>query len=337
VLEDEKLAHDRLSGGSPGAEIARIRACRAIIGAARIAPSRPIVTETYVPRRAPESFDLKLRGLRHHVTRWAGTDPDPVVLLHGWADTGDTFQFLVDAMEQRHTFLAPDLRGFGRSEWPADGYWFPDYFADLEAVLDELAPQRPVTLVGHSMGGNIATMYAGIRPERVGRVVCIEGFGLARTRPEQAPARYREWLGQLREPPAFSRFPSLQAFTDLLVRRNPRLTRERAAFIASAWTALQTDGSVVVGADPAHKRVNAVLYRREEAEAVWREITAPVLYVIAEQSEFLPRLGEDGRPDNVARIIRRLEPCTIPDAGHMVHHERPEQLAVEIEAFLRRH
>jgi pimeloyl-ACP methyl ester carboxylesterase len=293
--------------------------------------------ETYAPRRAPESFDLDLRGLRHHVTRWPGTDPEPVFLLHGWADTGDTFQFLVDELPRRRSFIAPDLRGFGRSEWPAEGYWFPDYFADLEALIERLAPAGPVTLVGHSMGGNIATLYAGIRPERVHRVVCIEGFGLARTHPEQAPARYREWLGQLREPPAFARFPSLEAFTHLLARRNPRLAPERAAFVAAAWTACQPDGSVVVRADPAHKRVNAVLYRREEAEAIWREVIAPVLYVVAEQSDFLPRLGEDARPENMARVIRRLEPCVIPDAGHMVHHEQPELLARAIEAFLERH
>jgi pimeloyl-ACP methyl ester carboxylesterase len=291
----------------------------------------------YVPRRSPEASDLEIRGLRHHVTRWRGTDPEPVFLLHGWADTGDTFQFLVDALPDHRSFVAPDLRGFGRSEWPADGYWFPDYFADLEALLDRLAPGTPVTLVGHSMGGNIATLYAGIRPERVRRVVCIEGFGLARTHPEQAPARYREWLTQVREPPAFARFPSLEAFTHLLVRRNPRLAPDRAAFIAAAWTRAEADGSVTVRADPAHKRVNAVLYRREEAEACWREIIAPVLYVVAEQSDFLPRLGEDARPETMARFVRRLEPCLIPDAGHMVHHEQPERLAHEIEHFLAHH
>ena len=145
------------------------------------------------------------------------------MLLHGWMDTGDTFQFLVDAMSDRHSFVAPDWRGFGRTEWPADGYWFPDYFADLDALLDAWSPDAPVTLIGHSMGGNIATLYAGIRPERVRRVVCIEGFGLTRTQPEQAPGRYREWLRQLREPPEFASFPSLDAFAHLLVRRNPRL------------------------------------------------------------------------------------------------------------------
>ena len=206
---------------------------RAICGAHALQFATRTMLQPYVPRRTPEALELQVRGLRHHVTRWAGTDPDPVFLLHGWMDTGDTFQFLVDALPECRTCIAPDWRGFGRSEWPADGYWFPDYYADLEALLDHFAPGNRVTLVGHSMGGNIATMYAGIRPERVRRVVCIEGFGLSRTRPEQAPARYREWLDQVLEPPKFARFPSVEAFAHLLARRNPRLTPERAAFIGS--------------------------------------------------------------------------------------------------------
>ena len=290
----------------------------------------------YVPRREPARDDLILRGLRHHLTIWRGADPEPVFLLHGWMDTGDTFQFLADAMSDRWTLVAPDLRGFGRSEWPADGYWFPDYLADLDALLDRLAPGAPVTLVGHSMGGNIATLFAGIRPERVRRVVCIEGFGLTRTHPEQAPGRYREWLRQLREPEAFASFPSFEAFAHLLARRNPRLTPERAAFIALSWAIRADDGTVRVRSDPAHKRVSPVLYRREETEACWREITAPVLYVIAEQSAILKRMGEDATPENMARFISRLEPCVILDASHMVHHERPDTLARSIETFLDR-
>lgn len=290
----------------------------------------------YVPRREPERIDLPLRGLRHHLTTWRGGDAEPIVLLHGWMDTGDTFQFLADAMSDRWTLVAPDWRGFGRSEWPADGYWFPDYYADLDALLDRLSPHAPATLVGHSMGGNIASIYAGIRPERVRRVVCIEGFGLARTRPEQAPGRYREWLRQLREPATFASFPSFESFAHLLARRNPRLPPERAAFIARAWATRTADGTVRVRSDPAHKRVNPVLYRREEAEACWREVVAPVLYVVAGQSEFMGRLGGEADPAHMAGFIRRLEPCIIQEASHMVHHEKPEALARAIEAFLGR-
>lgn len=290
----------------------------------------------YLPRREPERTDLRLRGLRHHLTTWRGDDDEPVLLLHGWMDTGDTFQFLADAMAGRWTLVAPDWRGFGRSEWPPDGYWFPDYYADLDALLDVLSPRAPATLVGHSMGGNIALTYAGIRPERVRRVVCIEGFGLARTRPEQAPGRYREWLRQLREPATLASFPSFESFAHLLARRNPRLTPERAGFIARAWATRMDDATVRVRSDPAHKRVNPVLYRREEAEACWREVTAPVLYVIAVGSEYMARLGGEADPVHMAQFIRRLEPCCIPDASHMLHHEQPGLLARAIEAFFER-
>ena len=294
------------------------------------------MTDAYEPKRRPVHEQVVVRGLRHHVTRWPGEDGELLVLLHGWMDTGDTFQFLVDELSPRHACVAPDWRGFGRSEWPAEGYWFPDYLGDLDAMLDAWSPDAPVTIVGHSMGGNVATLYAGVRPERVSRVVCIEGFGLSRTSPEQAPGRYREWLRQLREAPSLATFPSLEAFAHLLARRNPRLTPDRARFIARAWTAEAADGSVRVSSDPAHKRVNAVLYRREEAEACWREIVAPVLYVIAAQSEFMARLDGDADPATMSRVIRRLEPVRIEDASHMVHHERPEVLAREIEAFLAR-
>lgn len=291
---------------------------------------------TYVPRREPERSDRTLRGLRHHLTTWRGADSEPVVLLHGWMDTGDTFQFLADALSDRWTLVALDWRGFGRSEWPAGGYWFADYYGDLDALLEQLSPHAPVTLVGHSMGGNVAMTYAGIRPERVRRVVSIEGFGLARTQPEQAVGRYREWMRQLGEPTAFASYPTFEAFAHYLARRNPRLAPERADFIARAWARSAGDGTVQVCADPAHKRVNPVLYRREEAEACWREVTAPVLYVIAGRSEFMGRLGGAADPAHMAGFIRRLEPCTIPDASHMLHHERPELLAREIEAFFAR-
>ena len=118
------------------------------------------MTSPYVARRKPVADERVVRGLRMHLTRWPGADPQPIVLLHGFMDTGDTFQFLVDELPASRTFVAPDWRGFGRSGWPVDGYWFPDYFGDLDALLDVLSPGAPVALVGHSMGGNIAMMYA---------------------------------------------------------------------------------------------------------------------------------------------------------------------------------
>ncbi len=275
-----------------------------------------------------------MRGLEHHLTRWPGIDPAPWLLLHGWADAGSTFQFLADALPEERTLVAPDWRGFGQSAWPGDGYWFPDYFADLDALLEQLSPDTPVTLVGHSMGGNIAMMYAGIRPERVRTVVSIDAFGLPRTRPEQAPERYRNWLAQLEESSPFARFPSYEAFAQYLHRRSPRLPLERAAFIARAWAETAEDGGVRMRADPRHKRVNAVLYRREEAEACWEAIRAPLLLVAAGESDFAARIAGDDTIGRMRAIVPHCHVVSIPDSGHMVHHERPEALAAAIEHFV---
>ena len=275
-----------------------------------------------------------MRGLAVHLTRWPGRGPEPWLLLHGWMDTGATFQFLVDALRPERSLIAPDWRGFGASAWPADGYWFPDYFADLDALLDLLSPQAPVTLVGHSMGANIAMMYAGLRPERVRTLVSIEGFGLPRTRPEQAPARYRTWLDELRETPVFARFPSHAAFVQYLQKRSPRLPAERAEFIAHAWATGAPDGGTRMRADPRHKRVNPILYRREEAEACWREIRAPLLFVAGMDSDHARRYTDDPSLDGMRELIQRFTLVTVANAGHMVHHEQPEAVAAAIEQFM---
>lgn len=289
---------------------------------------------SYAPRRQPEHETLAVRGLEQHVIRWRGVEPRPIVLLHGFLDAGATFQFLVDCLAEEHTLLAPDWRGFGRSGRPSGGYWFPDYFADLEAVLDRESPDQPVVLVGHSMGGNIANIYAGIRPERVSAVVSLEGFGLPDTTPDMAPGRYRQWLDQLRAPSRFLHYPSYEALAEILAKRNPRLSRERAEFIARAWGREDDRGRVVLLADPAHRWVNPVLYRHAEVEACWAQIQAPVLMVLGGQSEYRERFARRLEERNLRRLFRRLSLVWLEDAGHMLHHEQPERVAELIEAFL---
>ncbi len=295
--------------------------------------SRLVSAQTYQPRRSPRHEFHAIRGLRYRFTCW-GSGPSPVVLLHGWMDAGETFQFLVDAMPERWSFVAPDWRGFGHSEREPGGYWFPNYLADLDALLDLFSPAAPAILVGHSMGGNVAALYAGIRPERVRRLVNMEGLGLARTSPDQAPARYRRWLEGLRDTPAFSTYASNEQFVQFLTGRNVRLDPARARFIAQAWAEPRGNGRITIRSDPRHKLVNPVLYRREEAEACWRSVTAPVLLLVGAHSEFRGRLGEDAREERLRQLFANVRIATVADAGHMMHHERPEEVARIIEKFL---
>jgi pimeloyl-ACP methyl ester carboxylesterase len=290
---------------------------------------------SYSVRRQPELATLQIRGLKFQLYRWPGTDPQPVVLAHGWGDTGETFQFLVDHLSGRHTIVAFDARGFGRTEWPQDGYWFPDYLADLEAILDVLSPDAPVDLLGHSMGGNVAMLYAGARPERVRRLINLEGFGLPPTTPDQAPARYREWLDEIKHGTRFATYDSFEQLAGVLARRNPRTSIEHLDFIARSWARRRDDGRVELRSDPRHKRVNPTLYQRDQAEACWREITAPVLFVVAALSDVGRRLEDATVDTHFKRQFRNLSLVTLDDAGHMMHHERPREVAELIEQFFR--
>lgn len=288
----------------------------------------------YLARRQAQLERLEVRGLEFQLYRFAGADPRPVVLLHGWGDSGATWQFVVDQLDSRHTVLAFDARGFGRSQWAMDGYWFADYLADLEAILGRLAPGVAVDLVGHSMGGNVAMLYAGVRPQRVRRLISLEGFGLAPTTADMAPERYRQWLDQLQEGVDFLTYDSFDQFVAVLARRNPRTPRDRLEFIAHAWAA-QRDGRVQLRADSRHKRVNPVLYQRDQAEACWSQIAAPVLLVAGRLSQFAQRLSPGAGSAAAPDWLRAATWVTLDDAGHMLHHEQPRAVAQLIDEFLR--
>jgi pimeloyl-ACP methyl ester carboxylesterase len=277
---------------------------------------------------------LALRGLEHRLLRWGPESADPLVLLHGHSDCAATWQFVADELPPELPLAALDWRGFGGSARSAGGYWFPDYYADLEALLDRLLPRGTARIVGHSMGANVAMVYAGLRPARVRALVNLEGFGLSRTQPSQAPDRLARWLDELRESPAPAEYPSLEALAARVAGRNPRLTPERAAFIAACWSVPLPDGRVRLHVDPAHRRVNPYLYRREEMEACWKRIEAPVLLVVGAASQYLPRLADEGGADSFRSYVRNIRVETVAGAGHMLHHEEPRAIARLIEAFV---
>ncbi len=283
-----------------------------------------------------QSEFVQVRGLRYHCRCWGEERATKLFMLHGWMDVSASFQFLVDALRRDWRVIAPDWRGFGLTEWAkGDGYWFPDYFADLDRLLDHFQAETPATLIGHSMGGNVAAMYAGIRPERVAKLVNLEGLGLTGTRAEKAPERYARWLAELREKPAFRDYENFEALAERLRGNNSRLSVEKAAFLARHWGRSKPDGRVELASDPAHKLVNPVLYRVEEAEACWRKVAAPVLWVVGAESkaaEFLKLSPQDLAARKAC--FRHLTERVIPEAGHMLHHDQPERLAEVIEEFL---
>ncbi len=289
---------------------------------------------TYTPKRPARHEYLTIRGLKHRLTWWGNPGGTPILLLHGFQDCGDTWQFLVDCLPEEWSFVAPDWRGFGGTDWSPGGYWFPDYLADLDALLDVLVPAAPARIIAHSMGATAALLYAGIRPQRLGSIVNLEGLGRPNTRPEEAPVRYAQWLNQLKEPLEEGRYGSVQQLADVLTRRNPRLPPDHAAFVARAWTK-DVEGGVQLAFDPRHRHVNPVLYRREEAEACWRRVGIPMLLVAGDASSHQERRLQEFSNEYVMVTFPRARIAVLPGLGHMMHHEDPQAVADCIVPFVR--
>ncbi|UTH74788.1 alpha/beta fold hydrolase [Chromobacterium sp. IIBBL 290-4] len=275
-----------------------------------------------------------LNQRRYRLRTWGKADAPLIVMLHGWMDSSATFQFLVDAFEQDWRVVAPDWRGFGDSQWNEGSYFFPDYLADLDALLEHLSPNQPVKLLGHSMGAMIAGIYAGVRPERIEKLILEEGFGLNATRPAEAPGRYGRWLKETAGGSRFDIMTGLEEMADKLMARNPLLTQERARWLAAELTQAAPEGGVIHRADPKHKMVNPVLYRLEEAMACWKRITAPVLWVLGEHPFDHPAVSAVlNTLDERRACFQQLSEVTIAGAGHMIQWEKPEALAAAVERF----
>ena len=282
---------------------------------------------------------ITVRGLRTHVRHWGRDGAPKLFMVHGWMDVSASFQFVVDCLRGDWHVIAPDWRGFGLSERPlSDTYWFPDYVADLDAILRHYSPEQAVDLLGHSMGGNVVGIYAGARPQRVRRLINLEGFGLRSSRPEQAPGRYAKWLDELLEVPRMRRYPDREAVAARLQKTNPRLSDARADFLSRHWAAQAADGLWDILGDPQHKHASPLLYHVDEIMACWSAITAPVLWVEAEDTNMWQWMGP--KPEARLEIDRRLgflkdvTTRMMADAGHMLHHDQPEQLARMVEEFL---
>jgi pimeloyl-ACP methyl ester carboxylesterase len=280
---------------------------------------------------------IAIRGLRYHVRHWGPADAPPVFLLHGWMDSSATFQFVVDALRREWHLIAPDWRGYGASQWLGRPYWFPDYYADLEALLQHYSPDAPAQIVGHSMGANIAATFAALRPQRVARLAMLDFLGLKPDPAIDAPTQLGKWLDEIGHEPRLRAYPDHAALARRLRFANPRLSAERAEFLAQAVSRVNADGAVEMACDPWHKVASPTLYRIEDAMAAWRRITAPVLMLIAEKGFVNMRFGKE--PEVLQQRLAcfadlRVE--TVLDAGHNLQHDQPEAVAGLLESFLQR-
>ncbi|HEY0972996.1 MAG TPA: alpha/beta hydrolase [Solimonas sp.] len=283
--------------------------------------------------QASRSEFVRARGLRHHLRRWGDPGKPLAILGHGFLDVSATFQDLVQPLLPVCQVLAPDWRGFGHSQWPQDGYWFPDYIADLDALIAHLQPEQPLWLIGHSMGAQIVSLYAGLRPARVAKLVILDGLFMPDMPADLAPKRYTRWLDQWRELPRPKTYASFEALAERVRVQHPQLSPERALFIARCWGEADGHGRIRLLADPKHRLSSPGLYRAGESMAIWRQITASTLFIDGGDSAFRNAIPADEATQR-RDCFTRHRSAVVEKAGHMLHFDAPTATGALIADFL---
>ena len=276
---------------------------------------------------------IELRGMAASVRRWGAADAPMLVMVHGIRDCAATFQFVVDHLQGDWQVVAPDWLGHGHSA-RAQAYWFHDFVADLSALVDILSPAAPLPIVGHSLGGNIAGIYAGLRPERVSHLISLDGFGpLMDAVPVDARALMRAFL----DLPGTRRsrtYPDLETMAARLRQANPRLTGERALFLAEQSSAPAPGGGRSWLYAPEIRQSLPSLRTMDEWQRIWAAISAPALWI--ESSDPRPR-APTSHPAEMARraaMMPAVERVRLVDTSHNLHHDAPEQVAALVSRFL---
>ena len=281
----------------------------------------------------PTQRFFESQRLRLSYWSWGDKAGRPLILLHGKRDHARSWDALARGLVEgdagRRRVLAADLRGHGDSQWAVGSHYvFVDYIADLVALIDEVGGRA--SMVGHSGGGLIATLAAGLYPERFERVAAIEGTGAHLQRlPRAEPDALRAWIDHTRglEGRAPRRLPSVAAAAERMRAGNPRLSEALALDLAT-YAVRESDGGYEWKFDPWVDSRDPVELRPDEAPPVWARVRAPVLLL----------MGEDAAargiqsPDD-ARLFERGRALVVPDAGHWVHHDQPALVLRELLRF----
>ncbi len=237
-------------------------------------------------------------------------------------------------LSQHFHIVAPDLRGHGDSDrvGPGGYYHFFDYLPDIAGLVDRLSSAR-LNLVGHSMGGTIASYFAGTFPDRVQRLALLEGIGPP-VDDTEVPDRVRAWIGTWtrRRQDSPRRHPSILVAAERLIASDELLSEARALRLAEVGTRDPGDGSRQFKHDLVHLTRGPYPFRVDVAESFWRRVSCPVLFVDGARSSYRA-LGPE--IDRRLACFKNVERVTLPRAGHMLQRHEPERLAAVLDKFLR--
>jgi len=283
----------------------------------------------------PTSHFHVSQRLRIHYVDWGNESAPTVVLVHGGRDHARNWDWVARDLRRDFHVIAPDLRGHGDSQWAIGGmYAVADFVLDIANLIEALG-EREIFLVGHSLGGAISLMYSGIHPERVRKLVAIEGLGpppalLAKLRDRPPSQRMREWIEQMRGLAARQprRYATLEDAAARMREENEFLSDEQARHLTIHSVNRNEDGTFSWKFDNYVRSFAPYRFDVDDMRALWARIECPTLLVRGADS-WASDPEQDGRIQPFQNA--RLE--TVPKAGHWVHHDQLDAFLAAVRAF----
>jgi pimeloyl-ACP methyl ester carboxylesterase len=279
----------------------------------------------------PESRFYSSQRLRMHYVVWGDEAKPPLILVHGTRDHARSWDRVAEALVDRFCVYAPDLRGHGDSAWALGGnYSIIDYALDLHA-LGEAIGREPYTIIGHSLGGGVTLHYAGTFPEKVRRLITIEGLGGVNWQRERRPAhvRMREWVENMHrlEGRRLHVYPSLEAATERMIEANRHLPPELARHLTEHGVRKVEDGFTWKFDNYTHAG-SPYEFNMEDARDLWNQVRCPMLIIWGKESWG----NRAGTMDFSA--FHDYGSVEVAGAGHWVHHDEFEVFMRHVNEFL---
>jgi pimeloyl-ACP methyl ester carboxylesterase len=249
-----------------------------------------------------------------------------IFILHGWLDQSASWDPIAQELNKRgHSIIIPDHRGHGKSDHAPKSthYHFPDYVADLSIIHNQLhTPQKPIVLIGHSMGGTIASIYASLFPDRIRQLILIEGLGPASESPSKARTRYKKHIEQRDTPRSHTIFSCVEEAVLRLKKTNPKLSDERALSLTKRQLIQHKEGWIW-RFDPRHKERSAISFSEERHAEILQNIYAPCTLVFGKESPYASWIDIEKR----SKLIPNLTKTYYIEGGHSPHLSDPDVLA----------
>lgn len=284
----------------------------------------------------PTSHSFFSQRLRLHYADWGNRDAPPLVLVHGGRDHCRNWDWTAEALRHDWHVVAPDLRGHGDSQWSPDGTYETTAFVyDLAQFVHQL-DRGPVTIVAHSLGGNVSLRYTGLYPDQVRKIAAIEGLGpsprlIAERQQTPLAERWRKWIADKRTAAGRlpRRYPTLEDALARMRAENGYLTEEQARHLTVHGANRNEDGTWSWKFD---NHLNVWPFAdlpQGELEALWEAITCPTLLLYGANSG-----ASNPERDGRIKHFRHARVVEFENAGHWLHHDQFDRFIAELRAFL---